>query len=278
MNFVKSTIQQSFYHNGQLREEVPVRQNRRHGVARTWHKNGLRATEEPYQYGLLHGVCRQWSEAGRLLGKYRMVHGTGVQRAWHDNGRLQMEFSTVRGDFSGRSRLWLWDGTLLSEEINMHGIPVTAGEYRMARLKDKSLPRLTGKAGRPLPKSAASEKRIHEVFVRSLLNQKNHAEVRQWLESDNKAARSLGRFERRRDALKFTEALYQLGATGVIAPGIYAGKGGDQFVDCLLVRLPKSAAKRKAIRKVCAQLLKHELGAFQPDKDIGETHLYLSLG
>ncbi len=81
----------------------------------------------------------------------------------------------------------------------------------------------------------------------------------------------------RSDALKFVAALYEAGATKVIAPDIYDSKAGDQFADCLLVRLPKIAAKRKAIRKVCAQLSKRKLGAFQPDKDIGETHLYLSL-
>jgi hypothetical protein len=78
-------------------------------------------------------------------------------------------------------------------------------------------------------------------------------------------------------AIKFVEALYEAGATEVIAPDIYAGKAGDQFADSLLVKLPKVAAKRKAIRKVCAQLSKHKLGAFQPDKDIGESHLYLLL-
>ena len=92
-----------------------------------------------------------------------------------------------------------------------------------------------------------------------------------------KAARSLGRFKRVSDALKFVEALYKAGATEVIAPDIYAGKAGDQFADCLLVKLPGIAAKRKAIRKVCAQLSKRKLGAFQPDKDIGESHLYLLL-
>jgi hypothetical protein len=206
-----------------------------------------------------------------------MVHGTGVQRTWHENGRLQLEFSTVRGDFSGRYRLWLHDGTLLSEEINLHGRPVTGEEYHAARAKDKSLPKLTGKVGKPLPNTVATEKHIHEVFVRSLLAQKNRAEVRKWLESRGKAVRSLGRFKRESDALRFIEALYNAGATEVIAPDIYAGKAGDQFADCLLVKLPGIVAKRKAIRKVCAQLSKRKLGAFQPDKDIGESHLYLSL-
>ena len=206
---MKKFVEKAFYRNGQLREVVPLRNGRRHGVVRVWHKNGVLANEERYQNGLLHGVCRQWSEAGRLLGEYRMVHGTGVQRTWHENGRLQLEFSTVRGDFSGRYRLWLHDGELMSEEIYLHGRPVTAEEYRAARAKDKSLPKLTGKAGKPLPNTVATEKHIHEVFVRSLLAQKNRAEVRKWLESGGKAVRSLGRFKRVSDALKFVEALIQ---------------------------------------------------------------------
>jgi hypothetical protein len=274
---VKKLIEIAYHRNGQLREVVPLRDGRRHGVVRVWHKNGVLANEEPYQNGLLHGDCRQWSESGRLLGKCRMVHGTGIQRAWHENGKLQMQFSTVRGDFSGRYRMWLHDGALLSEDIYLHGKAVTAHEYRAARAKDKSLPKLIGKAGKPLPKSAASEKRIHEVFVRSLLAQKNRAEVRKWLASGGKVMRSLGRFKRVTDARKFVEALYKSGATEAIAPDIYAGKAGDQFADCLLVRLPRIAAKRKAIRKVCGQLSKRKLGAFQPDKDIGESHLYLLL-
>ena len=254
-----------------------MRNGRRHGVVRVWHKNGVLANEERYLNGFLHGVCRQWSEAGRLLGEYRMAHGTGVQRTWHENGRLQLEFSTVRGDFSGRYRLWLHDGALMSEEINLHGRPVTAEEYRAARAKDKSLPMLNGETVMPLPKTVATEKHIHEVFVRSLLAQKSRAEVRKWLESGGKAVRSLGRFKRESDALKFVQALYKAGATEVIAPDIYASKTGDQFADCLLVKLPGIAAKRKAIRKVCAALPKRKLGAFQPDKDIGESHLYLLL-
>ena len=275
--FVKQSVEKAFHRNGQLREIVPLRNGRRHGVVRVWHKNGVLAYEEPYQNGLLHGLCRQWSETGRLLGKYRMVHGTGVQRTWHENGRLQLEFSTVRGDFSGRYRMWLHDGTLLSDDIYLHGKSVTAGEYRAARAKDKSLPKLIGKAGKPLPDTVATQKHIHQVFVRSLLAQKNSAEGRKWLESGGKAVRSLGRFKRVGDALIFVEAVYKAGATEVIAPDIYAGKAGDQFADCLLVKLPGIAAKRKAIRKVCAQLSKRKLGAFQPDKDIGESHLYLSL-
>lgn len=273
---VRTTIQKSWYRNGLLREQMPLRNGHRHGVARAWHKNGRLALEERYADGLLHGVCRQWSETGRLLGKYRMVQGTGVQHAWHDNGKPQMELSTVRGEFCGRSRSWLSDGTLLSDDIYLRGKLVSADEYRAAAAKDKSLPRLgrMAKAVQPV-----SEKHIHRVFVAGLLAKPNRFEARAWLEarSADNPARSLGRFKRGSDAAKFVAALYDVGATEVIAPDVYRDKAGNKFADALLVRLPKAPAKRKVIRTVCAQLQKRKLGAVQPDMDIGETHLFLSL-
>ena len=68
------------------------------------------------------------------------------------------------------------------------------------------------------------------------------------------------------------------GAITVILPDIYRNQTGDQFADCLLVRLPKNLAQRKSIRQVCARLQRRELGAMQPDEDIGEIHLYFYLG
>jgi hypothetical protein len=273
---VRTTIQKSWYRNGLLREEMPLRNGQRHGVARVWHKNGRLASEERYTNGLLHGVCRQWSESGRLLGKYRTTQGTGVQRAWHDNGKLQMELSTVRGEFCGRSRSWLSDGTLLSDDIYLHGKLVSANEYRTAAAKDKSLPKLgrTAKVVKPV-----SEKQIHRVFVVALLAKPNRSEACAWLDGKrtDKAARSLGRFKRESDATKFIATLYDAGATEVIVPDVYRSMDGDLFADGLLVRLPKTPAKRKAIRKVCDQLQKRKLGAVQPDADIGESHLFLSM-
>jgi hypothetical protein len=276
---VRATIQKTFYRNGQLRERVPVRNGHRHGVVRTWHKNGKRASEEPYQNGLLNGICHQWNEAGRLLGKYRMAHGTGIQRAWHDNGKLQMEVSTVRGEFTGRNRIWLRDGTLLSERFYLNGRVVSAETYREVVAKDQTLPKLRGKPAKLPPKNRATFNHIHRVFVASLLEKRNCSEAEKWLKkrADDKSARSLGRFKRESDAAKFVTALYQAGAVEVIAPDIYRRKARDQFADGLLVRLPTSAAKRKAIRKVCAELRTRKLGSMQPDEDIGERHLYLSL-
>lgn len=276
---VSTTIQKTFYRNGQLYEQVPVRNGRRHGIARVWHKNGVRASEEPCENGLLHGVCRHWNDAGRRLGEYRMIHGTGIQRDWHDNGKLQIEISTVHGEFCGRNRIWLRDGTLLAERFYLHGLAVSAEMYRAAAAKDKTLPRFRGKPVKLTGKNRVKPIHIHRVFVASLLDKRSQCEARKWLakKTGDPTARSLGRFKRESDAAKFVEALYQAGAVEVIAPDLYRNKARDQFADCLLVQLPKNAAKRKAVRQVCGQLRTRRLGAVQPDMDIGESHLYLSL-
>jgi hypothetical protein len=277
---VKTAIQRHFYRTGLVREEIPLRNDHRHGVARTWHKNGVHASEESYQNGVPHGICRQWDDSGRLLGKYKMVCGTGIQRAWHDNGQLQMEVSTVGGEFSGRNRIWLRDGTLLSERFYVHGQIVSPNEYRVAAARDKTLPRFRGKQGNLPPKNGATQRHVYRLFVAALLEKQNHSEARAWLNRNggDKITHSLGRFAREADAAQLVEQLYQAGAAEVIAPDIYDNKAGDQFADCLLVRMPKNTAKRKAVRRVCTQLRRRDLGAMQPDKDIGETYLYLYLG
>jgi hypothetical protein len=273
------SIQKTFYRHGQLRERTPLKNGLRHGIVRIWHRNGVRASEEPYQNGLLHGVCRHWNEAGRRLGQYRLIRGTGIQRGWHDNGKLQVEVSTVGGDFCGRIRMWLRDGTLLSERFYLHGVLVSAEKYRKATAKRKMLPRFRGKPADLTGQNRVKPLHIHRVFVDSLLEKHNQREARKWLakKTGDQTVRSLGRFKREKDAAKFVQALYRAGAVKVIAPDIYRNKARDQFADSLLVQLPNNGAKRKTIRRVCGQLRTRRLGAVQPDGDIGESHLFLSL-
>jgi len=277
---VRTNIKRHFYRTRLLREEIPLRNGRRHGVSRTWHKNGLLASEEPYQNDLLHGICRQWNEQGRLLGKSTITRGTGIQRTWHDNGQLQMEVSTVRGEFCGRNRIWLRDGTLLSERFYLHGRVVSADEYRNATTTDKTFPTFRRSRAKLPPKNGATQKHIYRVFIEWLLEKPKRSEARAWLHRNGEeaAAHSLGRFKREREAARFVEQLYHAGAAKVIVPDIYDNKAGDQFADCLLVRLPKDTAKRKAVRRVCSQLRRRGLGAVQPSEDIGEIYLYLYLG
>lgn len=258
---------------------VPVRRGKRHGVVRTWHRNGVLASEERYRDGVLNGLCRQLDESGGVLGEFEMKRGTGLQREWHDNGRLKIEVVTVGGVFCGRNRIWLRDGTLLSERYYLQGRPVTAEEYRLATKADPALPRLRGPAGKSLSPGPQREQRIHRAFIRGLLSKPNQVEAREWLRRDqgDNSRRSLGRFNGEADAARFVEALYQAGAAEVIVPDIYADKRGNQFSEGLLVKLPKSPARRQAVRRACRRLRRLKLGSVQPETDIGESHLYLSM-
>ncbi len=276
---MSATIQQSQFRNGQLREKTPVKQGRKHGVARTWHRNGVLASEQPFKNGLLHGHCRQWDESGKLLGEFTMNAGSGVQREWHDNGQLSIEVSTVRGKFSGRNCIWLRDGTLIGERFYLKGRQVTSAQYAKAAAKDDSVPRYTAKPARLPKKSRATLRHVHEVFVSGILEKGGWMEAREWFNSSivKKRNRSLGRFRSERDATRFIDSVYSAGASELIAPRIYRDKRGNEFADWLLVRLPKTKASRARIRKACASLLRRSLGAVQPDRDIGEAYLYLSM-
>ena len=144
-------------------------------------------------------------------------------------------------------------------------------------LQEPRLPKLQGWPAKLPARNRAWKKHLQHVFVLGLLSKRNRSEARDWLQTAGKTRRFSGRFKRECDALKFVEELYQAGAVKVIVPDIYQNKKGDQFADNLLVQLPKTAVARKAVRKVSQQLQSRRLGAVEPDDDLGEVYLLLSM-
>ncbi len=276
---MRTAIQKSRQSSSQRRSRVSERGTRRNGIVRAQHGNGALASEHRFKDGLLHGLCREWDENGNPLGEFKMVHGTGVQREWHDNGQLKIEVSTVNGEFCGRNRIWLRDGTLISERFYLHGMQVKPAEYAEAAAEDKSLPRYTEPPAKLPSKTPATQRHIHQVFVKGLLERVNQQEARRWLcqQRGAKPKHLLGRFDCQRAAATFVESLYEAGATKVIIPRIYLDEDGNEFADALLVRLPKARSARVRVRQACALLREQSLGSYQPDSDIGEEHLYLGM-
>jgi len=274
---LKISVRRQLHRNGVSAVEEHFCGRKLHGRRRTWHHNAQLATEEFYRDGRLHGLCRQWNEHGRLLGTYRMEHGTGTQISWHENGRRNLEFTTIAGQFCGRSRLWLRDGTLISDQVLLFGRPATRDEYRRAMRQEPRLPKLRGWPAKLPPRNRAWQKHLQHVFVQGLLSKPNRSEARAWLQAGGKTKRLPGHFKRGSEAMKFVEQLYQAGAVKVIVPDIYQSRKGDQFADNLLVQLPKAAAARKSVRQVCQLLRKRKLGAVAPDEDLGEAYLLLSM-
>src|ERR1039457_2078706 len=69
---LKKSIDKTFYRNGQLREVVPLRNGRRHGVVRVWHKNGVLETEDPRRVQQLqHDVQHAWMRFFRFIKQER---------------------------------------------------------------------------------------------------------------------------------------------------------------------------------------------------------------
>lgn len=276
---MSATIQSNRFRSGQLREKFSVQRGCRHGVARTWHRNGILASEQFFKDGILNGHCRQWNEFGKLLGQFDMQLGTGVQREWHENGQLKIEVTTIRGTFSGRNRIWLRDGTLMAERFYIDGTNVTPSRYAKAAASDRSRPSYSEEPASLPKRSRSFERLIHDNFIAGVLAQDNGKEAKAWF-NDGEAAkreRSLGRFRSARAAHAFVESLYASGAIEVTAPAVYQDRRGNEFADGLLVRLPKAKAARGKVRKACGALVIRSKGAILPERDLGESHLYLSM-
>ena len=250
-----------------------------HGLHRTWHRNGQLAQELRYRHGLLHGKSRQWTENGRLIGSFTMVHGTGLQRYWHDNGAVQSEINTLDGKFHGRIRNWLRDGTLTREDYLINNRNVTRASYLQAARNNLSWPQYEHEpAGKVARQSNALERREFEMFIQSILGKPGHVEAGIWLKAEQRpCSRSLAKFPTTKGVLKFVEKLHAAGADAVIIAAIYEGRLRKLFADWLLVQLPRSKSKRAALRRICRHFCKRRGGAALPERDIGETHLWLML-
>lgn len=275
----KLRVQRFYYRNGQIRLENKVVDGEFHGLCRTWHYNGRLSEEQHYRHGKLHGLSRQWDTKGRLLGSFTMNHGTGRQRYWHQNGKLRLEFNSFNGKFFGRLRSWLRDGTLVQDQYYISNVDVTRADYLKAARNHPEWPQHGGEQpGRVAREGPTLELKEYELFIESLLEE-FCAEARQWLgAAKNPDLRSLARFRTTKAALQFVETLYDAGAEAVIAALIYTGKGGKQFADRLLVKLPKASARRKALRKICQNLCDKRGCAMVPDeKDTGESYLFINL-
>ncbi len=268
----------SFYRNGQVHHEKPLRDGQLHGLVRTWHKNGVLASEESYREGKRHGTCRQWSVTGKLLGTSVQNEGTGTYREWWDNGQLKLEISILDGDFHGISRQWLMDGTLAFKAYFVNGGQITPDQYQEASTINSELPK--NEDDEPVQANAPGiALKEHNLFVQSLLQQPNKAELRKWLSETETHGnrRLLGGFPEESQALEFAEGLYRNNAVSVIAADLYSNYEGDEFCDILMIELPHSLMERAAFRLFFKSTLGYHSGyIIQPDNDIAESHLLLA--
>jgi hypothetical protein len=263
------------YRNGQTIRETALKDGKPHGVERVWHRNGVLAEETPFEDGQIHGLCRRWAEDGRLLGDFRMEHGSGLVRRWYANGQLATEIQTVGGAMSGRTRNWLRDGTLVAVTYYVDNAPVTREQYETAANGDPGLARYADAEVDPFDHrdTLDFEKMDHAQHVQELLNTARKEDALAWLNSGS--ARQIGDSADTSTLKELVGDILKAGAAQVVVARIYSDKAGKEFCDHLVVVLPDGTSPRGAIRRACTALVRRTGGVLFPINDIGENHLTL---
>jgi hypothetical protein len=267
----KPKIKRAFYRNGLLREEISFLGRKLHGPYRTWHPNGKPAFEGCYEHGRSHGTCRQWNDRGRLLGSFRMEHGTGIRRDWFENGQIKFETPMLNGLFTGRMRSWLRDGSLAFESYAIGNRDVSPAKYLAASRKHPEYPRYPARKIR-LRGEDELDKREFELHVEWLLSKRNRCEAREWLKAGARQ-RSLGLLNVTQ-ARQLVANLYESKAQTIVVANIYSGKSDKQFSDALLIKMPAAARERRRIRQLLVKFPKKLRAAILPESDDGSEYVF----
>jgi len=69
--------QRSYDAEGRLSIETPLKDGKKHGSVVEYYDNGEIHSVEPYFEGMMHGTAKQYDARGRIIGTYKMTHGTG---------------------------------------------------------------------------------------------------------------------------------------------------------------------------------------------------------
>lgn len=117
----------------------------------------------------------------------------------------------------------------------------------------------------------------HENLIKRHLSDRKRHEALDWLNAiANRELRTIGENKTKSDSIRYVQKLYNLGAEEVIAVGIRKERGKNNYhTGKLVVKLPPDLGKRKALFGWCKQ--QGESLGFSPEKDSGESHLFLLL-
>lgn len=95
--------------NGQLEMETPLKNGQKHGREYGWYDGAL-ISMEPYVEGQHHGLAKQYGRGRKIIGTYRLVHGTGLDiwRQENDDGTISIsEIHPLREGLPHGYEWWL---------------------------------------------------------------------------------------------------------------------------------------------------------------------------
>ena len=106
--------------------EYGIKGNLVHGLYRKFDLDGQLCHQTSYHLGKEHGLARQYAN-GKVIGTYRMKHGTGADLWYEREGCLSEERYYQDGKRHGFERWWNWDNKTIHQESHFcmdlqHGI------------------------------------------------------------------------------------------------------------------------------------------------------------
>jgi hypothetical protein len=165
---------------GRIVTETPLKDGKRHGREFEWDDDGTLLSVEPYFEGQIHGLAKQYGRSGKVIGTYRLVHGTGYDiwrwECWEgfapvsevhsmkegvphgyewwmdpDQRSLDHERHWCKGKYHGIERRWNYRRKLHRgyPKYWIHGDSVTKNQYLKAAKSDKTLPPFRAKDNSP---------------------------------------------------------------------------------------------------------------------------------
>ena len=92
-------MQREYWPNGQLKQEEPLVDGKRDGLARYWHSNGQLYSEIPWRDGVKHGPHMLYREDGSLEQALNYDHGEldGILTWFHEDGSVREKWRYETG-------------------------------------------------------------------------------------------------------------------------------------------------------------------------------------
>jgi hypothetical protein len=109
----KDGINRTYYADGKLRSEVPIKDGKKNGLARDFYADGRPRLEIEYVNSVKHGLTKMYYQNGNIYEETPYENGNihGVQRKFRENGKLSAEAPHASGEPCVGLKEYLVDGS-----------------------------------------------------------------------------------------------------------------------------------------------------------------------
>ena len=119
-----------FHENGQLEEEVELKDGKANGKVKSYYPNGQLKDEGEFKDGKLHGTLKGYYKNGKLEAEMGIKDGKLDEiKKYYPNGQLQHEMPTKDGKFHGKAKAYYENGKLKTEREYENGKMVSEKNY-----------------------------------------------------------------------------------------------------------------------------------------------------